>query len=693
MLKSLNVNGVKVYNLSAGKTLPQFLDDAQKNSKSLKKNEDFRRRIELIQHFDFPIASQKVAVSENQQFIAAVGIYPPEIRMYETATLGMKFSRRLDAEVVDFLFLSDDYRKLVFLLGDRTLEFHAQGGRHHRIRIPKMGRALDYHPETAELLAVGSSNEIYRIDLEQGTYSSPLLSATEGLNFVKVHPSLPIATVGGDGGIVEGWDLRAPRAVSNLSLDPETARSAGGEPGGGYAATCADWSPDGLHIAVGDSEGVVRVFDLRSSKALCTRDHRNGLPIKSVQCMQREALTLGGGGGKNDDVDDFGLDMQGEGAGAHLLVASLDERAVKIWSCEGLRSSGSMSSFESSGRGMGGMEGGTRMVASVETGSVANQACVFPDSGLLMIAQDSPRIGLFFIPALGMAPRWCAYLEGLIEELEEAPATSVFDDYQFVTRAQLRELGAEHLVGTGMLRAYMHGFFMDSRLYRSLREVATPFAIEEMRKRRVQERMDASRKMRIEASKRPGGVNSALEESLNKALNEGKEEGASQKRKKAAEQAEAILSDDRFGRLFSNPDFQIEEVDGPSRSPFPSAVSLSSSKAGGGGEDEEDDEDGPDAVMRTDADMLGESDEDEEAGGSRGHPNGKMKRQRRSEEEEESGDEGDDEAFRLLAEGGSGLAAGLVAGERGRDREKSGGVEKGRGGRGGRGGSGRGKRK
>lgn len=41
---------------------------------------------------------------------------------------------------------------------------------------------------------------------------------------------------------------------------------------------------------------------------------------------------------------------------------------------------------------------------------------------------------------LGPAPRWCAHLDSLTEELdEEAPA--VYDDYKFVTRQELEELG------------------------------------------------------------------------------------------------------------------------------------------------------------------------------------------------------------------------------------------------------------
>lgn len=35
----------------------------------------------------------------------------------------------------------------------------------------------------------------------------------------------------------------------------------------------------------------------------------------------------------------------------------------------------------------------------------------------------------------------------------------------FVTKPDLVRLGLDHLLGTPMLRAYMHGFFVDNRLY------------------------------------------------------------------------------------------------------------------------------------------------------------------------------------------------------------------------------------
>jgi hypothetical protein len=47
-----------------------------------------------------------------------------------------------------------------------------------------------------------------------------------------------------------------------------------------------------------------------------------------------------------------------------------------------------------------------------------------------MVGCDAPKIQAYFIPSLGPAPRWCHFLEGLTEELEEA-APTVYDDYRW----------------------------------------------------------------------------------------------------------------------------------------------------------------------------------------------------------------------------------------------------------------------
>lgn len=59
------------------------------------------------------------------------------------------------------------------------------------------------------------------------------------------------------------------------------------------------------------------------------------------------------------------------------------------------------------------------------------------DSGLLMMATEQPRLLSYYIPALGPAPRWSSFLDVLTEELEEEGEASVYEDYKFVTSAEV----------------------------------------------------------------------------------------------------------------------------------------------------------------------------------------------------------------------------------------------------------------
>jgi ribosome biogenesis protein ENP2 len=61
----------------------------------------------------------------------------------------------------------------------------------------------------------------------------------------------------------------------------------------------------------------------------------------------------------------------------------------------------------------------------------------------------------------------------------------VYEDYRFVSREELQQLGLGGLVGTNMVKAYMHGFFIDTQLYGRAKSVAQPFAYDEYRKQKV----------------------------------------------------------------------------------------------------------------------------------------------------------------------------------------------------------------
>jgi len=110
-------------------------------------------------------------------------------------------------------------------------------------------------------------------------------------------------------------------------------------------ATCCAYSANGMNFVVGTSSGVVRVFDVRSSRPVSERDHMNGYDIRSV-CFH-----------------------VGSAEENTLLVGSCDKKSVKVWDA----SSGAMR-------------------ASVESAAAINHLTFCPNSGLFFCANDQQRV-------------------------------------------------------------------------------------------------------------------------------------------------------------------------------------------------------------------------------------------------------------------------------------------------------------
>lgn len=53
-------------------------------------------------------------------------------------------------------------------------------------------------------------------------------------------------------------------------------------------------------------------------------------------------------------------------------------------------------------------------------------------------------------------------------------------------------------LGTNLLKAYMHGYFVDIRLYRKAKSVAEPFTYEEYRRKKIREKIESQRVNRVQ---------------------------------------------------------------------------------------------------------------------------------------------------------------------------------------------------
>ena len=157
-------------------------------------------------------------VSPDTGYIVASGVYPPRIKIYETSELGLKVERGIDAEVIQMQVLSDDYSKLALLCDDRNIELHAQYGRHFKIRIPKFGRDMVYNPHTAEIITVGATNEIYRLNLGMGRFQSPFISDADENTCIAYSKQLELVATGSIDSRVEFWDQNQKDKAHTLQL-------------------------------------------------------------------------------------------------------------------------------------------------------------------------------------------------------------------------------------------------------------------------------------------------------------------------------------------------------------------------------------------------------------------------------------------------------------------------------------------
>lgn len=89
-----------------------------------------------------------------------------------------------------------------------------------------------------------------------------------------------------------------------------------------------------------------------------------------------------------------------------------------------------------------------------------NDLKVFGDSGLILTANEHPKCGAFFIPALGHAPEFCLFVENFTEEYESKNQNEDKEEFRFITYEELKALNAESLVQNGKLKAHLHGFMI-----------------------------------------------------------------------------------------------------------------------------------------------------------------------------------------------------------------------------------------
>ena len=143
--------------------------------------------------------------------------------------------------------------------------------------------------------------------------------------------------------------------------------------------------------------------------------------------------------------------------------------------------------------------------------------------------------------------------------MEESKDSVLYEDYKFLTANDLQQLNATHLVGTPMLKAYMHGYFIEMRAYQKLLSVADPFAFERYRKEQITSKLNSMREKRIQVTSANTNL-PKVNKDLIKDLLEGQTTTKKGVSKTGEQQAEKLMKDNRFGQLFTDKEFQIDRA-------------------------------------------------------------------------------------------------------------------------------------
>jgi len=485
----------------------------------------------------------------------------PQIHVHYLPHLSLSFARHTNTLNQTFRLLSSDYTKSVHLQSDRVIEFHTGGGLHYSTRIPRYGRDLVYDRRSAECLvpSVGVNadgmGEAYRLNLEVGRFMRSYEidvggddlgagtlqggidagSVNTGAIAEETHNLLAFGT---SLGTVEFWDSRSRNRVGILSAPQDSFE-------GRAEISALTYHRSGLELAVGDSNGIVQLYDLRSPQPVLKKDQGYGFPIQNIIYLDSNTST-------REQISE-----------PKILTA--DKRIIKIWD----------------------PRDGANWT-SVEPAVDMNHVEWVKNSGMLLTANEGKQQHSFFIPQLGPAPRWCSFLDNIVEEMAEdtndpnafgrGSAGEVYDNFKFLTMPQLKQLNLDHLVGTtSLLRPYMHGHFVAQKLYEEARLISNPDLFQEQRAKSVAEKVNKERDSRIRGNKAVAvKVNRKLAEKILEKQDKEERRKAKRLLKKGGDEdmldtpttstsegavkpAEGILTDPRFAKLFQDADFEVDE--------------------------------------------------------------------------------------------------------------------------------------
>ena len=429
--------------------------------------------------------------------------------------------------------------------------------------------------------------EVYRLNLESGRYMRSFEVDVGGDDFTSAgggtlqggintgsvntaaiaDQSHNLLAFGTSLGTVELWDPRAKGRAGVLLPPTQPAHVAVDDTRS--EITALDFNRSGMSLGTGSSNGLIHLYDLRSPVPYQVKDQGYGFPVHTLQFLEQSSAT--------------------QAATMEPKLLSADKRIIKLWDIEDKMP-------------------WTSVEPAVDIKSVA--WC--KDSGMLLTANEGRQQHSFFIPQLGPAPKWCSFLDNLVEEMAEDPndpnafkatQSAAFPGYTMVTKdvisgwktkmieSHIPPIDVNTYMQDGKMILENEGSYqMKTYLYEyhqsqfgqgaSTKQNKVEQAIEKQRESRIRgkKKVDVkvnrrlAERMKIAEEKRErrhakrlveGGGDSEMVDAPT--VPEGKDKG--------------VLGDSRFAQLFEDQDFAVDETSREFQLLNPSTVPESASAA------------------------------------------------------------------------------------------------------------------
>uniref|UniRef100_A0A6G3MET0 Nucleolar protein 10 (Trinotate prediction) n=1 Tax=Henneguya salminicola TaxID=69463 RepID=A0A6G3MET0_HENSL len=230
---------------------------------------------------------------------------------------------------------------MALLLNNRFIEIHSQEGLYYRLRIPKTGNDLLYDHYTCDLNISSQSCNIYRLNLEVGQFYQPYFTDVYNSSVLCMNYEYHFLLAGTEKGVLYAFDPRQYKKICSVNLSENFSQV------NNYGISAISFR-DSINFGVGFENGIIAMYDIRSNSPIIYKDHMYGDPIKKINFIN----TING---------DY--------------IMSCDKHSLKIYNRQTVK-----------------------MYTTIEPSSPINDFCLYPNSGLILFANESSQSGIYFLP-------------------------------------------------------------------------------------------------------------------------------------------------------------------------------------------------------------------------------------------------------------------------------------------------------